>query len=223
MGINCENWSALFKEESEKDYFIKLNQFIDKEYDSKIVYPSREDLFRAFQATSYEEVKVVIIGQDPYHGKGQAHGMSFSVQKGVTIPPSLRNMYKELHADLGLAAPNHGYLMEWANEGVLLLNTVLTVRESEPNSHKGKGWEQFTDAVIRKLNDRSRPVIFLLWGKHAEQKETLITNSRHTVIKSPHPSPFSANRGFFGSRPFSKVNAVLKEMGEKEIDWQLTP
>ncbi|WP_417898578.1 uracil-DNA glycosylase [Bacillus haimaensis] len=223
MGINCENWSALFKEESEKDYYIKLNQFIDKEYESKIVYPSREDLFRAFQATKYEEVKVVIIGQDPYHGKGQAHGMSFSVQKGVTIPPSLRNMYKELHADLGLAAPNHGYLMEWANEGVLLLNTVLTVRESEPNSHKGKGWEQFTDAVIMKLNDRSRPVIFLLWGKHAEQKEKLITNSHHTVIKSPHPSPFSANRGFFGSRPFSKVNAVLKEMGEKEIDWQLTP
>ncbi|MFE7063602.1 uracil-DNA glycosylase [Sutcliffiella sp. NPDC057660] len=223
MGINCENWSALFKEESKKDYFIKLNQFIDGEYESQIVYPSRENLFRAFQATKYEEVKVVIIGQDPYHGKGQAHGMSFSVQKGVTIPPSLRNMYKELHADLGIATPNHGYLMEWANEGVLLLNTVLTVRESEPNSHKGKGWEQFTDAVIRKLNDRSRPVIFLLWGKHAEQKETLITNSRHTVIKSPHPSPFSANRGFFGSRPFSKVNAVLKEMGEKEIDWQLTP
>jgi uracil-DNA glycosylase len=132
-------------------------------------------------------------------------------------------MYKELHADLGLAAPDHGYLMEWANEGVLLLNTVLTVRESEPNSHKGKGWEQFTDAVIRKLNERSRPVIFLLWGKHAEQKEQLITNNRHFVIKSPHPSPFSANRGFFGSRPFSKVNAVLKEMGEKEIDWQLTP
>jgi len=223
MGINCENWSALFKEESEKDYYIKLNQFIDSEYESKIVYPSREDLFRAFHVTSYEDVKVVIIGQDPYHGKGQAHGMSFSVQKGVTIPPSLRNMYKELHADLGLAAPNHGYLMEWANEGVLLLNTVLTVRESEPNSHKGKGWEQFTDVVIKKLDERSRPVIFLLWGKHAEQKEKLITNSRHFVIKSPHPSPFSANRGFFGSRPFSKVNAVLKEMGEKEIDWQLTP
>jgi uracil-DNA glycosylase len=168
-------------------------------------------------------VKVVIIGQDPYHGKGQAHGMSFSVQKGVTIPPSLRNIYKELHADLGHAAPDHGYLMKWAIEGVLLLNTVLTVRGSEPNSHKGKGWEQFTDAVIRKLNERSRPVIFLLWGKHAEQKEQLITNSHHFVIKSPHPSPFSANRGFFGSRPFSKVNALLEEMGEKEIDWQLTP
>ncbi|MCA1320359.1 uracil-DNA glycosylase [Bacillus tianshenii] len=223
MEISCENWSALFKEESEKDYYNELNQFINKEYESKIVYPPREDLFRAFRATSYEDVKVVIIGQDPYHGRGQAHGMSFSVQKGVTIPPSLRNMYKELQADLGIATPNHGYLMEWADEGVLLLNTVLTVRESEPNSHKGKGWERLTDAVISKLNERSRPVIFLLWGKHAEQKEKLINNSRHYVIKSPHPSPFSANRGFFGSRPFSKVNGILKEMGEKEIDWQLTP
>lgn len=218
-----ETWSALIKEEATKDYFIKLNDFINKEYESNIVFPAKEDLFSAFQATAYEQVKVVIIGQDPYHGKGQAHGMSFSVQKGVTIPPSLRNIYKELHADLGIDAPNHGYLMEWAEEGVLLLNTVLTVRQSEANSHKGKGWEQFTDVVIKKLNDRPQPIIFILWGKHAEQKEKLITGAHHYILKSPHPSPFSASRGFFGSRPFSKVNRILAELGEKEINWQLTP
>ncbi|WP_078378553.1 uracil-DNA glycosylase [Sutcliffiella halmapala] len=223
MNLTCETWSALFKAESTKDYFIELNEFIRSEYASKIVFPAKEDLFSAFQATDYEKVKVVILGQDPYHGEGQAHGMSFSVQKGVTIPPSLRNIYKELHTDLGIVAPSHGYLMEWAKEGVLLLNTALTVRQGEPNSHKGKGWEQFTDAVIKKLNERSQPVIFILWGKNAEQKEQLITNSHHFILKSPHPSPFSANRGFFGSRPFSKVNQILADLGQEEINWKLTP
>ncbi|WP_223703010.1 uracil-DNA glycosylase [Sutcliffiella deserti] len=217
-----EGWSALFKEESNKEYYRRLHQYINAEFDSNIVYPAKVDLFSAFETTSYENVKVVLLGQDPYHGEGQAHGMSFSVQKGVTIPPSLRNIYKELYNDIGIEPPAHGFLGEWAEEGVLLLNTVLTVRKSVPNSHKGKGWEQFTDAVIRKLNDREEPVIFLLWGKHAEQKEKLITNSHHYILKSPHPSPFAAHRGFFGSKPFSKINSILQRIGKKEINWKIS-
>jgi uracil-DNA glycosylase len=216
-------WSALMKEETAKNYFQELMKFLDSEYRTQTVYPARENIFSALKAVSFEEVKVVILGQDPYHGKNQAHGMSFSVQKGVRIPPSLKNIYKELHEDLGIAAPDHGFLMEWAHEGVLLLNAVLTVRESQANSHKGKGWERFTDQVISRLNEREKPVIFILWGRHAEQKEQLITNERHYILKSPHPSPFSARKGFFGSRPFSKVNEILTEMGEEKINWRLTP
>ncbi|WP_269151575.1 uracil-DNA glycosylase [Sutcliffiella horikoshii] len=217
------DWKALLEKETSKDYYKKLMQFLDYEYASTIVYPEKEAIFSAFEATSYEDVKVVILGQDPYHGKDQAHGMSFSVQKGMRVPPSLKNIYQELQDDLGIAPVQHGFLMEWAKQGVLLLNTVLTVREKKPNSHKGKGWERFTDEVIQVLNDRDKPVIFILWGKHAEQKENLITNRRHYIIKSTHPSPFSARKGFFGSRPFSRVNTILAENGEDAIDWRLTP
>lgn len=217
------DWKALLQKETSKEYYIKLMDFLDQEFTSNIVYPQKKDIFSAFKATSYDGVKVVIIGQDPYHGKDQAHGMSFSVQKGMRVPPSLKNIYQELHQDLGIEPVSHGFLMEWAEQGVLLLNTVLTVREREPNSHKGKGWEHFTDKVIQVLNDRDKPVIFILWGKHAEQKEQLITNGHHYIIKSPHPSPFSARKGFFGSRPFSRVNAILEETGEGAIDWRLTP
>ncbi|WP_404429828.1 uracil-DNA glycosylase [Sutcliffiella horikoshii] len=216
-------WKDLLGKEASQKYFKDLMDFLEEEYAKQTVHPEKEAIFSAFQATSYEDVKVVILGQDPYHGKGQAHGMSFSVQKGVRVPPSLKNIYRELYEDQGFEPVNHGFLMEWAEQGVLLLNTVLTVRESNPNSHKGKGWELFTDEVIRALNEREKPVIFILWGKHAEQKEALITNGHHYILKSPHPSPFSARKGFFGSRPFSKVNAILEEIGEEAIDWRLTP
>jgi uracil-DNA glycosylase len=171
--------------------------------------------------TSYQDTSVVILGQDPYHGAGQAHGLSFSVKPGVKQPPSLKNIFKELHDDLGCEIPNHGYLVKWAEQGVLMLNTVLTVRESKPNSHKGKGWENFTDQVIKALNEREQPVVFLLWGRHAQEKKNLITNERHHIIESAHPSPFAARKGFFGTKPFSKANQLLKEMGRKEIDWQI--
>lgn len=216
-------WKMLWEKETSEKYYKDLMAFLEDEYAKQTVYPNKEAIFSAFQATPFEDVKVVILGQDPYHGKGQAHGMSFSVQKGVRVPPSLKNIYQELYDDQGLEPVHHGFLMEWAKQGVLLLNTVLTVRESNPNSHKGKGWELFTDQVIRTLNERKKPVIFLLWGKHAEQKEALITNNQHYILKSPHPSPFSARKGFFGSRPFSKVNAILNEIGEEPIDWRLTP
>lgn len=217
------SWKLLWEKETSEKYFKDLMAFLEDEYAKQTVYPDKEAIFSAFQATPLEDVKVVILGQDPYHGKGQAHGMSFSVQKGVRVPPSLKNIYQELYDDQGLEPVHHGFLMEWAKQGVLLLNTVLTVRESNPNSHKGKGWELFTDQVIRTLNERKKPVIFLLWGKHAEQKEALITNNQHYILKSSHPSPFSARKGFFGSRPFSKVNAILNEIGEEPIDWRLTP
>ncbi|WP_404446266.1 uracil-DNA glycosylase [Sutcliffiella horikoshii] len=216
-------WKMLWEKETSEKYYKDLMAFLEDEYAKQTVYPDKEAIFSAFQATPFEDVKVVILGQDPYHGKGQAHGMSFSVQKGVRVPPSLKNIYQELYDDQGLEPVHHGFLMEWAKQGVLLLNTVLTVRESNPNSHKGKGWELFTDQVIRTLNERKKPVIFLLWGKHAEQKEALITNNQHYILKSSHPSPFSARKGFFGSRPFSKVNAILNEIGEEPIDWRLTP
>ncbi|KPB03025.1 uracil-DNA glycosylase [Bacillus sp. CHD6a] len=216
-------WKTWWEKESSQKYYKELMDFLEEEYANQTVYPEKKSIFSSFEATDYEEVKVVILGQDPYHGKGQAHGMSFSVQKGIRIPPSLKNIYQELYDDQGLEPVSHGFLMEWAKQGVLLLNTVLTVRESSPNSHKGKGWELFTDEVIRLLNKRDKPIIFILWGKHAEQKEALITNSHHYILKSPHPSPFSARKGFFGSRPFSKVNAILEELGEDAINWRLTP
>ncbi len=198
-----------------------MREFLVDEYSTKTVYPEKDDIFNALQYTDYDEVKVVILGQDPYHGPGQAHGLSFSVQPGVKIPPSLRNIFKELNEDLGCNIPDNGYLKKWADQGVLLLNTVLTVREGEANSHRGKGWEQFTDKVISLLNEREKPVIFILWGKPAQSKLKLIDESKHKIIKSAHPSPLSAKRGFFGSKPFSRVNKMLREQDDQEIDWQI--
>lgn len=192
-----------------------------EEYSTHVVYPKKEDIFNALEYTSYENTKVVILGQDPYHGPNQAHGLSFSVQPGIKTPPSLLNMYKELRDEYGYDIPNNGYLVKWAEQGVLLLNTVLTVRQGEANSHKGKGWEHFTDRVIELLNEREKPVIFILWGRHAQAKKKLITNTKHHIIESVHPSPLSARRGFFGSKPYSKVNTILANMGEREIDWEI--
>ena len=221
MAILHNDWRAKLEPEFFKPYYLQLRRFLLQEYRSTTVYPDMYDIFNALHWTPYEEVKVVLIGQDPYHGPGQAHGLSFSVKPGVAVPPSLQNMFKELHDDLGCPIPNHGYLESWARQGVLLLNTVLTVRRGQPNSHKGKGWEIFTDRVIETLNERDRPAVFLLWGSHAQAKLRLIDTRKHAVIRSPHPSPLSAHRGFFGSRPFSKTNRFLREMGWPEIQWQL--
>jgi len=215
------DWEPLLAPEFEKPYYQKLRQFLKEEYSTHVIYPRANDIFNALHYTSYEDTKVVILGQDPYHGPDQAHGLSFSVQPGVKTPPSLQNMYKELHADLGCEIPNNGYLVKWAEQGVLLLNAVLTVRQGEANSHKGKGWEHFTDRVIELLNEREKPLIFILWGRHAQAKKKLITNSNHHIIESVHPSPLSARRGFFGSKPFSKVNDLLSSMDEKKIDWKI--
>jgi uracil-DNA glycosylase len=215
------DWAEVLKDEFSKPYFVKLWKFVEEEYATQVIYPQKEEIFSALQLTPFAETKVVIIGQDPYHGAGQAHGLSFSVKPGVKQPPSLKNIFKELKADLGCDIPNHGYLEKWAKQGVLMLNTVLTVRESKPNSHQGKGWEIFTDEVIRKLNEREDPVVFLLWGRHAQAKGSLVTNSWHGVFESAHPSPFAAKKGFFGSRPFSKANQFLRQHGYREIDWQL--
>ncbi|MFC5452999.1 uracil-DNA glycosylase [Paenibacillus aestuarii] len=215
------DWSACLEPEMQKPYFIKLSQFLDDEYHSRTIFPEKQLVFQALHTTSLADTKVVILGQDPYHGRGQAHGLSFSVQPGIAIPPSLQNMYKELQADLGCPVPNHGYLTKWAEQGVLLLNTVLTVREAEANSHKNKGWESFTDAVIQTLNEREKPVVFILWGGHAQAKTKMIDTVKHKIIASPHPSPLSAYRGFFGSKPYSKANQYLRELGSPEIDWQI--
>ncbi|MFC4766627.1 uracil-DNA glycosylase [Effusibacillus consociatus] len=221
MAILKNDWAHLLNSEFEKPYYLQLRQFLIEEYRSRVVYPDKYDIFSALHLTPFADTKVVILGQDPYHGPGQAHGLSFSVKPGVATPPSLQNIFKELQADLGCHIPNNGYLVKWAQQGVLLLNTVLTVRENSPNSHKDKGWELFTDKVIATLNDREQPVVFLLWGSHAQKKLDLITSPQHHIIKSPHPSPFSANRGFFGSRPFSRANQFLREIGRTEIDWQI--
>lgn len=219
MIILNNDWAPLLEAEFAKPYFQQLQKIVKEEYQTRVIYPDENDLFNALQYTPYQNTKVVIIGQDPYHGPGQAHGLSFSVKPGVKIPPSLKNVFKELQADVGRSIPDNGYLVNWAKQGVLLLNSVLTVRAGQPNSHKNLGWEIFTDKVIEKLNQREEPVVFILWGKFAQQKQQLITNSRHHIIKSPHPSPFSANKGFFGSRPFSKTNAYLRETGQAEINW----
>ncbi len=215
------DWGPLLAPEFEKEYYRKLADFLKEEYSTHVVYPKKEDIFNALEYTSYENTKVVILGQDPYHGPNQAHGLSFSVQPGIKTPPSLLNMYKELRDEYGYDIPNNGYLVKWAEQGVLLLNTVLTVRQGEANSHKGKGWEHFTDRVIELLNEREKPVIFILWGRHAQAKKKLITNKKHHIIESVHPSPLSARRGFFGSKPYSKVNTILANMGEREIDWEI--
>ena len=207
-GLN-NDWNSLLKEEFRKPYFERLEGFLRREYAEKIVYPNMDDIFSALQLTAYKDTKVVILGQDPYHSAGQAHGLSFSVNPEVRIPPSLRNIYQELHSDLGCSIPNNGHLQKWAEEGVLLLNTVLTVREGEPHSHREKGWEKFTNKVISLISERENPVAFILWGRPAQSKIDLIDTRKHKVIESPHPSPLSAYRGFFGSGPFSKVNDFL--------------
>lgn len=204
-----------------KSYCVHLQEFVRREYVTATVYPPMEDVFNALLYTPFDKVKVVLLGQDPYHGPGQAHGLSFSVRPGVKVPPSLANMFKELHDDLGCFVPNNGYLKSWADQGVLLLNTVLTVRKGEASSHKGKGWEQLTDHIIGILNEKENPVVFLLWGRPALQKLPLIDQDKHFIIQSPHPSPLSAYRGFFGSKPFSKTNQFLKQTGQTEIDWQI--
>ncbi|MED0658718.1 uracil-DNA glycosylase [Bacillus smithii] len=219
--ILSNDWAPLLEEEFEKEYYLRLREFLKKEYQTKIVYPDMYDIFNALHFTPYKNVKVVLLGQDPYHGPNQAHGLSFSVKPNVPIPPSLKNIFQELHDDLGCYIPDNGCLIPWARQGVLLLNTVLTVRQGEAHSHRGKGWEQFTDRVISLINNREKPAVFILWGRPAQSKLPLIDQTKHFIIRSPHPSPLSANRGFFGSRPFSKANRFLREIGETEIDWQI--
>ncbi|OUM89540.1 uracil-DNA glycosylase [Caldibacillus debilis] len=215
------DWAPLLEEEFEKPYYLKLRAFLKKEYMTRTIYPNMYDIFNALHYTPFSKVKAVILGQDPYHGPNQAHGLSFSVKPGVEPPPSLKNIFAELHNDLGCPIPDHGCLIPWAEQGVLLLNTVLTVREGQPNSHRGMGWEIFTDRVIEVLNQREEPVVYILWGSAAQSKVSLIDTSKHYIIRSPHPSPLSAHRGFFGSRPFSKTNAILRQLGLEEIDWEI--
>ena len=222
MFIITKNWFELLKEEFDKPYYKNLMTFLENEYKQKTIYPKPENVFNALNKVKYNDVKVVIIGQDPYHGVNQAHGLSFSVEKDITIPPSLRNIYKELHDDCGTYIPNNGNLTKWAEQGILMLNAVLTVESAKPNSHKGKGWEQFTSRVLELLNDREKPVIFLLWGGNAKALGKKITNKQHIVLTSSHPSPMSANQGgWFGCKHFSKTNEILRGLHEKEIDWQI--
>ncbi|KAA8782579.1 uracil-DNA glycosylase [Paenibacillus sp. 4624] len=215
------DWDEVLQQETEAEYFNNIRYALAAEYKTQTVYPPKEDLFSALKLTPYHRVKAVIIGQDPYHGAGQAHGLSFSVRPGVRVPPSLKNIYKELQADLGVPVPKHGSLIHWAEQGVLLLNAVLTVRESQPNSHQALGWQTFTDAVIRELNERDEPMVFMLWGSHAQKKGAFINRDKHLVLESTHPSPLAAHRGFLGSRPFSKANEFLVSKGIKPIDWTI--
>ncbi|MFC5467209.1 uracil-DNA glycosylase [Cohnella suwonensis] len=215
------DWERLLANEREQPYYVKLMDSLEKEYESGTVYPPRPDVFRALELTPYRDVKVVILGQDPYHGSEQAHGLSFSVLPGVKLPPSLRNIYKELHDDIGCKPPGHGFLEHWAKQGVLLLNSVLTVRDGEANSHRRLGWETFTDRIVAALNERDVPVAFVLWGKPAQVKGRMIDETRHFALRSAHPSPLSAYNGFWGSKPFSRCNAFLRERGLGEIDWRL--
>lgn len=217
------DWAELLNDQFELPYYKELRRFLIQEYRQHTVYPDMYDIFNALHYTPYSEVKVCILGQDPYHGPGQAHGLSFSVKPGVKAPPSLQNIFKELHADLGCAIPDHGCLEHWARQGVLLLNTVLTVRRGQANSHRGKGWELFTDRVIEVLNQRSRPVVFILWGRNAQAKRPMIDTDRHCIIESAHPSPYSAHSGFFGSHPFSRANSFLVANGMEPIDWAIPP
>ena len=212
-------WNEILAEEMQKDYYQELQTFVQKRRAEVRVFPEEKNVFNALELTPFESVKVVILGQDPYHGFGQAHGLSFSVQKGTPLPPSLKNIYKELQEDIGGELPTEGDLSHWAKQGVLLLNTVLTVEEGNANSHKGKGWERLTNRLIESLNELKHPVIFILWGKPAQDKEKLITNLNHVILKAPHPSPLSAYRGFFGSKPFSRVNDILIQQGQTPIRW----
>ncbi|MGB6779821.1 MAG: uracil-DNA glycosylase [Planococcus citreus] len=219
--IFSNDWQEILGEEFGKSYYKELREFLKEEYAKETIYPVMENIWNAFEHTAYEDVKAVILGQDPYHGPNQAHGLSFSVQPGIAHPPSLRNIFKELEDDIGCEKPVDGTLTKWSDQGVLMLNTVLTVRQGQAHSHQKKGWEQFTDEVIRKLSEREAPVIFILWGKPAQTKKRLIDTERHDIIEAPHPSPLSAHRGFFGSKPFSKVNKLLQSRGEAPIDFCL--
>lgn len=221
MRLIGNNWDDILNDEFDKAYYKELRSFLDYEYQNKIIYPKAKDIYNALRLTDYNDVKVVILGQDPYHEIGQAHGLAFSVNKNIKIPPSLENIYKELHDDIGCYIPNNGYLIKWAKQGVLLLNTVLTVEQHKANSHSGKGWEILTDKIIASLNNKDVPVVFILWGRNARNKKNLINNPKHLIIESAHPSPLSAYNGFFGSKPFSKTNSFLKKNNLKEIDWQI--
>lgn len=221
MVLLGNTWDGLLYSEFQKEYYIKLREFLKNEYATQTIYPEMGNIFNALKYTAYEDVKAVILGQDPYHGPNQAHGLCFSVQKGVKAPPSLQNMFKELNSDLGIPIPKSGELTSWARQGVLLLNTVLTVRAGQANSHKGMGWEIFTDRVIELLNMREKPIVFLLWGGPAKTKSKLITNPNHHILSTVHPSPLSAYNGFFGCKHFSMTNEILRSMGEKEIDWRI--
>ena len=221
MAAISNDWLTPLKPEFSKPYYAKLYQKVKEEYNTRRIDPPADDIFNAFSLTPLEKVKAVILGQDPYHGEGQAHGLCFSVKPDVEIPPSLVNIFQELHDDLGCYIPNNGYLVKWTRQGVLMLNTVLTVRAHQPNSHRGIGWEEFTDAAIRILDQQDRPMVFILWGRPAQMKKAMLHNPRHLILESPHPSPLSAFRGFFGSRPFSKTNAFLEKNGLEPIDWQI--
>lgn len=222
MAIAVENdWKPILEKAAQKDSYQNLRKFLVDEYNAYPIYPEMNNIWQAFQWTPYKDVKVVILGQDPYHGENQAHGLSFSVQPGIPLPPSLRNIYKELEDDLGIEPVTHGYLKSWALQGVLLLNTVLTVRAGQAHSHREKGWEDLTDEVIRALNEREKPMVFILWGGAAQRKRSMIDESKHVILASSHPSPLSSYRGFFGSNPFSKANEALQELGQDPIDWQL--
>jgi uracil-DNA glycosylase len=215
------DWDELLKDEFKKDYYLRLRQFLAKEYRTKTIYPSMYNIFEALKLTSYRDTKVLILGQDPYHGENQAHGLAFSVQKGVDIPPSLINIFKELKDDLGCYIPNNGYLVPWAKQGVLLLNACLTVEANKANSHRNKGWEFFTDYIIQLLNEKETPMVFILWGNNAKEKIKYINNPKHLILTAAHPSPLSASRGFFGCRHFSKANEFLRKNNQTEIDWQI--
>ena len=221
MGAIQNDWLTPLTPEFKKPYYAELYKKIREEYSTRQIFPPSDEIFTAFELTPLSEVKVVIIGQDPYHGDGQAHGLCFSVKPDIETPPSLVNIYKELNSDLGCYIPNNGYLTKWAKQGVLMLNTVLTVRAHQANSHRGIGWEEFTDAAIRILNEQNRPIVYLLWGKPAQMKKSMLNNPKHLILEAPHPSPLSAYRGFFGCQHFSKTNAFLKENGLAPIDWQI--
>jgi len=221
MSMIANDWLTELGAEFKKPYYAKLYQFVREEYSKYQIFPPADDIFNAFHYTPLSQAKVVIIGQDPYHNIGQAHGLCFSVKPDVEIPPSLVNIYQELHEDLGCRIPNNGYLVKWAKQGVLMLNTVLTVRAHQANSHRGKGWEEFTDAAIRALNKQDRPIVFILWGRPAQMKKSMLDNPKHLILEAPHPSPLSAYRGFFGSRPFSRTNDFLTKHGLMPIDWQI--
>lgn len=221
MAAINNDWLDALRGEFGKPYYRQLFEKVNQEYKSNQIFPPAEDIFNAFHLTPLKDVKVVILGQDPYHGDGQAHGLCFSVKPEVAIPPSLVNIYQELRDDLGCKIPNHGYLVKWANQGVLMLNTVLTVRAHQANSHRGMGWEEFTDAAIRVLNEQDRPIVFILWGRPAQTKKKMLNNPKHLILEAPHPSPLSSYRGFFGSKPFSKTNEFLTRNGVSAIDWQI--
>ena len=221
MRIIGNDWDDILKDEFDKEYYQNLRKFLDEEYQNYTIYPKAQDLYNALRYTAFDKVKVVLLGQDPYHEPGQAMGLAFSVPRGIKLPPSLNNIYKELESDLAIKQSTSGDLRPWAKQGVLLLNTVMTVRAHKAFSHAGKGWENLTDAIIKALDKRERPLVFILWGKAAQKKMELIQNKKHLIIKSAHPSPLSAYQGFFGSRPFSKANAFLKEKGQTEIDWRI--